>query len=113
MHGNILTLGCVGILMSAGLVPKERAIEIAKEFAVKRNFPVSRSEVSAEPKPQNYDELIKTHSGFKTKRFRSALLRKRFWVVYMKPPAQRPLGPDAWIFVDVSTGQVLQWSFEM
>jgi hypothetical protein len=92
-------------------ISAEKALVLVREFAAEKKFPVEHSEAEIETGPQEFRTFTRTHSGFRSGRFRKALSKKRFWVVYLRPAKRGSLGPDAWIFVDAVTGKVLESQF--
>jgi hypothetical protein len=93
-------------------ISAEKALDLAREFAAEKKFPVEHSEAKVEAGPQEFRTFTRTHSKYvRSGRFRKALSKKHFWVVYLKPAKKGSLGPDAWVFVDAVTGKVLESEF--
>jgi hypothetical protein len=116
MLGKMLLLTLVTVTMArTEFIPKEKALDLAREFVAEKEFPLDHSLAEVEAGPQDFRTFIRTHAEyyFGSRRFRKALSTKCFWVVYFKPARKGALGPNAWIFIDAATGKVLESEFVM
>lgn len=90
-------------------ISKEKALTIAKDYAVKLNVATTFKTVKIEKVDlknlyNSYPEL-KEWDFFK-KNHENKLIEKTFWTVSYKPE-NISIGGSLWVFIDVSTGIVL------
>lgn len=107
----VLLFAAATIAAAPPATTKERAIEIATQWCAEKGFPTTRSIAEAEPEAEDLRTFPRNHEGFGRARFRRALKGRRFWVVYLHPRRRGTLGADAWVFVEESSGRVLESVF--
>lgn len=89
-------------------VTVEQAIEIGKLELKQRGYSIENMRVEADENNSSWQKSITRDSSKLQKPIvkRLNLEEKKYWAIYYAPKDSQ-LGGDAWVFIDINTGEVI------
>ncbi len=86
----------------------EKAKEKGKEELKTRGYPIENMSITADEENTSWQKFIVKNPSILQREIvkRMNLEQKNYWVIYYAPKEEM-LGGDAWVFVDVITGNII------